>query len=46
MASKTKKAKRIRQWKDKPNKENQKKDKERIQKNVEILRELASTSSS
>lgn len=45
MASKTKKMKRVRQWKQKPNKKNQKKDQERFQKNIEILRELASKSS-
>jgi hypothetical protein len=46
MASKTKKAKAIRKWKEKPHKWNQKKDQERIQKNLEILRELGSKSSS
>ena len=42
MASKTKKAKRIRKSKTKPNKANLKADIKRIQKNTEILRELAS----
>jgi len=42
MASKTKKAKNIRNWKDKPNKANLKANTKRIQKNTEILRELAS----
>jgi hypothetical protein len=42
MASKTKKAKNIRKWKSKPNKANLKATEKRIQKNVEILRELAS----
>ncbi len=41
MASKTKKAKAIRKWKKKPNKGNLKADQKRIQKNLEILRELA-----
>ena len=42
MASKTKKAKNIRKWKNKPNKANLKTDMKRIQKNADILRELAS----
>ena len=41
MASNTKKAKRIRSWKSKPNKSNLKANKKRILKNVEILNELA-----
>lgn len=41
MASKTKKARLIRKWKDKPNKSNQKTDEKRLQKNREILKELA-----
>ena len=42
MASKTKKAKRIRKRKGRPNKVNLKADIKRTQKNIEILRELAS----
>lgn len=42
MTSPTKKAKRIRIWKTKPNKANLRADKKRIDKNLEILRELAS----
>lgn len=41
MASKTKKAKAIRKWKSVPNKANQKADKKRIEKNIEILRQAA-----
>jgi hypothetical protein len=41
MASKTKKAKAIRKWKDKPNKANLKADTKRIEKNREILKELS-----
>lgn len=41
MTSKSKKTKAIRKWKDKPNKANQKADLKRVQKNAEILRELA-----
>jgi hypothetical protein len=41
MASNAKKTKAIRNWKNKPNKANQKADSKRIQKNTEILRELA-----
>ena len=41
MASKTKKARLIRKWKDKPNKANQKTDEKRLQKNREILKDLA-----
>lgn len=41
MASKTKKAKAIRKWKDEPNKANLKADKKRIQKNLEVLRKAA-----
>ncbi len=41
MASKTKKTKAIRNWKKKPNKGNLKADQKRIQKNLEILRDLA-----
>lgn len=41
MTSNAKKTKAIRNWKDKPNKANQKANKKRIQKNIEILRELA-----
>jgi hypothetical protein len=41
MASNAKKAKAIRKWKDRPNKANLKADIKRIQKNAEILRELA-----
>ena len=41
MSSNAKKTKAIRKWKSKPNKANQKADMKRIQKNVEILRELA-----
>jgi len=42
MASKTKKRKRVRAWKNKPNKVNLKADMRRIQRNREILKELAS----
>jgi hypothetical protein len=42
MTSPTKKKKRIASWKDKPNKANLKASKKRIDKNTEILRELAS----
>jgi hypothetical protein len=41
MASKTKKAKNIRNWKTKPNKSNLKANRRRIQKNAEILDRLA-----
>ena len=41
MASKTKKTKRIRDRKKRPNKSNLKVDMKRIQKNLEILRNLA-----
>jgi len=41
MASKTKKTKRIRDRKKRPNKANLKTDMKRIQKNIEILRDLA-----
>jgi hypothetical protein len=41
MSSNAKKAKAIRKWKDKPHKANLKADIKRIQKNAEILRELA-----
>jgi len=41
MASKTKKAKAVRKWKDAPNKANLKADKKRIQKNLEVLRKAA-----
>ncbi len=41
MASKSKRTKAIREWKEKPNKANQKADRKRFQKNVEILRQLA-----
>lgn len=42
MASNSKKTKRIRDRKRKPNKANQKSDRRRIEKNREILRELES----
>ena len=42
MASNAKKTKNIRGWKKKPNKANQKAEMKRIQKNQEILRDLAS----
>jgi len=42
MASNRKKTKRIRNKKDRPNKANLKANMKRIQKNTEILRELAS----
>ncbi len=42
MASNTKKAKSIKKRKMKPNKANLKADQKRIQRNAEILRELAS----
>ncbi len=41
MTSNSKKTKAIRKWKDRPNKANLKADIKRIQKNAEILRELA-----
>ena len=41
MASKTKKARNIRKWKEKPNKANLKADAKRIEKNREILKDLA-----
>ena len=41
MTSNAKKTKAVRNWKNKPNKVNQKADIKRIQKNVEVLRELA-----
>jgi hypothetical protein len=41
MSSNAKKTKAIRKWKDRPNKANLKADIKRIQKNAEILRELA-----
>lgn len=41
MSSNSKKTKRIRDRKAAPNKENQKKDRKRIKKNQELLRELA-----
>ena len=41
MTSNAKKTKAIRKWKDRPNKANLKADIKRIQKNTEILRELA-----
>ena len=41
MTSDSKKVKAIRTWKDKPNKANLKANMKRIQKNAEILRELA-----
>ena len=41
MASKTKKARNIRKWKDKANKPNLKTDAKRIEKNREILKDLA-----
>jgi hypothetical protein len=41
MSSKAKRTKAIRGWKEKPNKANQKADRKRFQKNVEILRQLA-----
>ena len=41
MTSKTKKAKAIRKWKDKPNKANLKANMKRIEKNTEILKELS-----
>lgn len=40
MASKTKKTKAARKWKKKPNKANLKKDQKRIDRNLEILRDL------
>ena len=42
MTSMAKKTKAIRKWKDKPNKANLKADQKRLQKNREILKELAS----
>ena len=42
MASKTKKVKRIRDRKKRPNKSNQKADMKRVQRNREILRDLES----
>jgi hypothetical protein len=41
MASKTKKAKAIRKRKEAPNKANQKADRKRIEKNLEMLRKAA-----
>jgi len=41
MSSNSKKTKRIRDRKTAPNRENQKKDRKRIQKNQELLRALA-----
>ena len=41
MTSKTKKAKAVRKWKDKPNKKNLKAHEKRIERNAEILKELA-----
>jgi len=41
MASKSKRTKAIRKWKEKPNKANLKADIKRIQKNAEILKKLA-----
>jgi len=41
MTSPTKKAKAIRKWKNRPNKANQKADKKRIDKNIEVLRQAA-----
>lgn len=41
MASKTKKTKRVRDRKKKPNKANLETDRKRIEKNLEILRDLA-----
>jgi hypothetical protein len=41
MTSKTKKAKAIRKWKDKPHKANLKAHMKRIEKNREILKELS-----
>jgi hypothetical protein len=41
MTSNSKKMKAIRTWKEKPHKANLKADMKRIQKNIEILRELA-----
>ena len=41
MASKTKKLRAMKNWKDKPNKANQKADMKRIEKNREVLKDLA-----
>jgi ribosomal protein S30 len=41
MTSRTKKAKAKRKWKDKPNKKNLKEQAKRIERNAEILKELA-----
>jgi ribosomal protein S30 len=41
MSSKTQKAKAKRKWKDKPNKKNLKEQEKRIERNAEILKELA-----
>ena len=41
MTSRAKKTKAIRKWKAKPNKANQKADLKRVQRNIEILKELA-----
>jgi ribosomal protein S30 len=41
MSSKTQKAKAKRKWKDKPNKKNLKAHEKRIERNAEILKELA-----
>jgi hypothetical protein len=41
MTSNAKKTKAIRKWKDKPNKANLRANIKRVQKNAEILRELA-----
>jgi hypothetical protein len=46
MASNSKKTKAIRSRKRRPNKENMKKDHKRIQRNNELLRELASETGS
>jgi hypothetical protein len=46
MASKTKKTEAIRKRKDKPNRDNLKKNRKRIEQNREILRELATKDSS
>ncbi len=41
MASKTKKTEARRKWKDKPNKENLRKDRKRLARNQERLKDLA-----
>jgi ribosomal protein S30 len=41
MTSKTQKAKAKRKWKDQPNKKNLKEQEKRIERNAEILKELA-----